>query len=183
VQTLISHGTNWALNLDGTTGRIAWNLAGAGQVTSTSIPNDGNWHMAAGVFDGASSSLYVDGASSAPAAVAGGLAGEPEADLFLGGNADYTSVGASQRFFAGAIAQAAFFTNALTASQVQRLYSVALVPAISLERGGKNPIIKFTGTLLSATNTAGPFKPVAGATSPFPVPTTNAQQFYRTGNP
>jgi len=34
------------------------------------------------------------------------------------------------------------------------------------------------GTLMSATNVAGPWAPVAGAASPFLVNRTNATQFY-----
>ena len=128
VQTLMSHGANnWAMNLDGTTGQIVWNLYNGGNIISANILNDGNWHMAAGVCDGANSYLYVDGTLNASGAAAGGLAGEPSADLFLGGNADFTGVGVNQRYFAGALAQAAYFTNALTAAQISHLYSVATV--------------------------------------------------------
>jgi hypothetical protein len=180
VQTLISHGTNWAMNLDGTTGHVAWSLANNGQLTSTNLLNDGNWHMAAGVFDGNGSYLYVDGLLDSSAAATTGLAGEPGANLFLGGNADYKDVGSNQRHFAGAIAQAAFYTNTLTAVQVQRLYSVAAVPTISLERVGNNSVISYTGALLSSTNVIGPYTPVTGACSPYAAPPTNAQRFYRT---
>ena len=183
VQTLMSQGTNWAIILDGTTGRIAYDLCNVGSIPSTKVLNDGNWHMAAGVFNGTTGGLYVDGVLNVSAAVANGLAGEPGVDLLLGGNADFTGVGTNQQYFAGAIAQAAFFTNALTAAQIQRFYSVATVPTISLADSGNNPIITYTGTLLSSTNVAGPYSPVTGASSPYPVPQTDSQRFYRTRNP
>jgi hypothetical protein len=186
VQTLMSHGTtNWAMNLDGTTGRIVWNLFNGGQVTSTNILNDGNWHNVVGVFNGTTSSLYVDGVINSSGAAAA-LAGEPNADLFLGGNPDFTAIGVNQRYLAGGLAQVALFTNALTSAQISNLYNLAVVvatPTISLTRIGNSLIISYTGTLLSSANAQGPYTPVAGATSPYTVPLTDAQHFYRARNP
>ena len=176
LQAIMSHGaTNWAMNLDGTTGHIVWNLFNGGKVTSTTILNDGNWHFVAGVYNGTTSSLYVDGQLNNSGA-ASGLAGEPGAHLYLGGNADYEIVGGSQ-YFGGAIAQAAFFTNALTAAQIQTVSPVP--PTISLKLSGANVAITYTGTLVSSTNVAGPYGAVPGASSPFSTPATNAQMFYR----
>jgi hypothetical protein len=184
VQTLMSHGvTNWAMNLDGTTGHVVWNLYNGGNVTSTNVLNDGNWHMAAGVFDGTNSCLYVDGALNASGAASGTLASEAGAELFLGGSADYTLVGNNQRYFAGAIAQAALFTNALSADQIRSLYTVVMpppaTPTISLAYTNNQLVLTYVGTLISSTNVAGPYTPVTGAASPYSVPATNAQQFYR----
>jgi hypothetical protein len=184
VQTIMSHGsTNWSINLDGTTGLVGWNLNTAGQVTSTGVLNDGNWHFVAGVYDGVHIYLYVDGALNASATATGGLTGEAGAHLYLGGNADYTLVGNNQRYFAGALAQAAVFTNALSAAQVQSLYAVPK-PTISIQVSGSNVVITYTGnTLLSSTNVTGPFNPVGGATSPYTVPPSGAKEFYRTSTP
>jgi len=184
VQTIMGHGiTNWAMNLDGTTGRIVWNLYNGGQVTSTNILNDGNWHFVAGVYTGTTSLLYVDGKLNSSAA-ATGLASEPSVHLYLGGNADYTLVGNNQRYLAGAIAQAAFYTNALTAAQISQIYAIAagsaVPPTVSITPAGANVVITYTGTLMSATNLTGAFSPVTGASSPYTTPATNAQIFYRT---
>ena len=186
VQTLMSHGVaNWAMNLDGTTGRIVWNLYNGGNITSTNILNDGNWHMVAGVFDGANSYLYVDGKLNVSGVVANGLAGEPGADLFLGGNADYTSVGVNQRYFAGALAQAAYFTNALTAAQVSLLYNPAsALPTISIAWSGSQLVITYSGTLFSSTNVSGPYLPVSGASPPsYTTLPSSVRTFYRAGKP
>jgi hypothetical protein len=188
VQALMSHGTNWALNLDGATGLVVWNLYGGGQVTSTNVLNDGNWHMVATVSDGTTSSLYVDGVLNNSGGVTGALVSEPTVDLFLGGNADYQNIGAgTQRNLAGAVAQAAYFTNALTALQIKNLYNLATVataPSISITPSGGHLVITYTGTLLSSTNVAGPYSPVTGASPPtYTVPGTDAQRFYRTHNP
>jgi hypothetical protein len=173
------------MNLDGTTGRIVWNLFNGGQVTSTNILNDGNWHNVVGVFNGTTSSLYVDGVINSSGA-APPLAGEPNAELFLGGNQDFTAIGVNQRYLAGGLAQVALFTNALTAGQISNLYNLAVVvsvPAITLTRLGDSLVISYTGTLLSAPNVQGPYTPVSGATSPYTVPTSGLQRFFRTRNP
>ncbi|MDE3066657.1 MAG: hypothetical protein KGJ60_03810 [Verrucomicrobiota bacterium] len=186
VQTTMGQGQNWAMNLDGSNGRVVWNLSGA-PVTSTSVLNDGRWHFVAGVYDGANSYLYVDGALDSSASATSGLTGETNANLFLGGDADYTfdQYQWRARYFAGALAQAAFFTNALSAAQIQQIYDTAVptTPAISLTRSGNQLIITYTGTLLSSTNVAGPYAPVQGATPPtYTITPTGTQAFYRTSN-
>ena len=181
-QAVMSHGTNWSMILDGTTGHLVWNLNSAGNVTSTGVLNDGDWHFVVGVYDGASDYLYVDGGLNISAAATGQLASDTNANLFLGGNADYTMVGGDQLYFAGALAQAAYFTNALTAAQVGQLYcdAAACPPVISLERSGNSLIITYTGTLVSSTNVTGPYAPVAGASPPsYTTSPTGAQMFYR----
>jgi hypothetical protein len=53
-------------------------------------------------------------------------------------------------------------------------------PAISAEQSENNLIITYNGTLLSSTGVNGPYTPVGGAASPYIVPVTNTQEFYRT---
>ena len=121
MQTILGQGTNWAVNLIGTNGYLAWNLGTAGQVTSASVFNDGDWHFVGGVYDGTNVYLYVDGQLNASALAAGPVAGEAAAPLFLGGDADFTEVGGNEQYLAGALAQVAYFTNALTVAQIQNL--------------------------------------------------------------
>jgi hypothetical protein len=186
MQTIMSHGgnTSWAINLVGTNGTLVWN-SGAGSATSTNLLNDGHWHQVAGIYDGTKNYLYVDGAlNNSGTATGGGVVGNTSDDVFLGGDPDYTLVGNNQRYFAGAIAQAAFFTNALSAGHVQQLYNTAITPTVAMARGmGSNVMITYSGTLLSSTNVAGPYLPVTNATSPYTILTTNAQQFFRVSNP
>jgi hypothetical protein len=178
IQSLMTHGTNWGLYLAGTNGHVGWNL-GSQSVQSTNILNDGNWHMVAGVYDGTTSYLYVDGTLNKSAAAAAPPS-EPGADVFFGGNTDYTTVGVNQAFLGGALAQAAFFTNALTAAQVQHLFTVTtVVPTISIQGSGGQLSITYTGTLLSSPTANGSYTPVSGATSPYTVSPTDAQRFYR----
>jgi hypothetical protein len=58
---------------------------------------------------------------------------------------------------------------------------VALPQTLSLTNpgGGQAQLNWAYGTLQSATNAAGPYSDVPGATAPYLIPATNAQQFYR----
>ena len=55
------------------------------------------------------------------------------------------------------------------------------VPTISLGRDASGaPVITFTGTLESVTSlSGGTWGPVVGATSPYPVPTTDFMRYFR----
>jgi hypothetical protein len=82
---------------------------------------------------------------------------------------------------AGNIAHAAVFAKALTAAQVQALYSAAsIVPSVTLNvTGGPNTQLTWSqGTLLQSTNVSGPW--ITNATSsPYPIVPTNSQMFYK----
>src|SRR5204862_316176 len=85
--------------------------------------NDGNWHFAAGVSDGTSDYLYLDGllvkSNTAVGAVVGSLQ-----DVILGGDPQYLGPAANGggRCFDGNIAQVAFFTNALSVAAPVRQF-------------------------------------------------------------
>lgn len=96
--------------------------------------NDGNWHMVAGVSDGTNDYLYLDGSlalsNNSPTGIK--ILGSTD-DLLLGGDPEYTypTWGGPYntiRNFDGQIAQVAFWTNALTATQIQSLFAAAGVP-------------------------------------------------------
>lgn len=203
-QAIIGQGGNWAMNIDNATGRIIWNLYSAGQVTSTTVLNDGNWHQLVGVFDGANSYLYVDGALNSSIAAAGALAGDTNANLYLGGDVDYTYNGNAspdtERYFAGDLAQVALFTNALTAAEIQSIYHDAVPAAVSLNPtnivfsvSGQNVMLSWpqdhTGWMLQAqTNRLGVgistnWVDVGNSTLTnqlvIPINLTNGSVFYR----
>jgi hypothetical protein len=183
MQALMSRGSNsWSLNLNGATGKLIWN-SGAGSVTSSIVYNDGVWHQVVGVYDGAYNRLYVDGSATGSNAAAGTIAGSAN-DLYLGGDPDFTSVGVSERYFAGSIAQAAFFTNALSIGQIQATYEAAMAPPLPAfsawnQSGGVMELNWNYGTLQTATNVAGPYQDIANASPPFDMPVTNSQQYFR----
>ncbi len=131
LQGLVTHGVNWALDLVGATGSVIWTNA-AGSVASTTIVNDGNWHFVAGVYDGVNNYVYVDGALNNYAAASGGIVADTTHNVYLGGDSDDTAVGVNEEYLGGAIAQAAFFTNALSAADLQALYTGATIPTTSL---------------------------------------------------
>jgi hypothetical protein len=95
--------------------------------------NDGQWHMAVGVSDGTNDYLYLDGSLALSNNTPAGIKiVSTNTDLLLGGDPEYTvsSTGnaAVLRNFDGNIAQVSFFTNALTAAQIQSLFNAAGMP-------------------------------------------------------
>jgi hypothetical protein len=94
-------------------------------------------------------------------------------------------VGNNERCLAGAVAQAAFFTNALTSGQVQAIYQAGILPpppgtlAIQKWGAGQLQLNWNYGTLQTATNVAGPYSDVVGMISPCTLTPTNTQGFYR----
>lgn len=183
LQALMGRGSNsWALNLDGTSGKLAWN-SGAGSATSIHIFNDGNWHQAAGVYDGTNNYLYVDGAIEASNAANGTLAGNTN-HLYLGGDPSFTTVGVNEHYFGGAIAQAAFFDSALSLSQIQTTYYAAMNPApLSFTfQNLRTNLLQLNwnyGLLQSSAKINGPYTDVSGASSPWLIQATNPCCFYR----
>ncbi|HEY1789043.1 MAG TPA: LamG-like jellyroll fold domain-containing protein, partial [Verrucomicrobiae bacterium] len=195
-----------ALGQNTATGENHFNPGGTNELQFTSAAqvitngfafNDGNWHMVAGVSDGTNEYLYLDGALaiSTPVIANSDITGSP-VDLLLGGDSQYTypTWGGpynSIRNLDGQIAQVSFWTNALTATQVQSLFNAAGVPpyiwsqlpgSVSLNAGQTLTINSdIRGSALSYQwyfNGA----PLAGQTnanlSYTPVGTTNAGSYY-----
>jgi hypothetical protein len=97
--------------------------------------NDGKWHMAAGVSDGTNEYLYLDGVLAKSTNVAAGIkivGNTNDSDLLIGGDSQYTYASPSTpntiRTFDGQVAQVAFWTNALSPTQIQSLFAAASVP-------------------------------------------------------
>ncbi len=91
------------------------------------IVNDDRWHMVVGTFDGAASNrLYIDGVLAVAVTNQSAYAGNSK-DLMIGAAPDFTHPN-QNRTFAGSVAHVAFFTNALSASDVTTLYNSANVP-------------------------------------------------------
>ena len=51
-------------------------------------------------------------------AAPGALAGEPGSNLYLGGDSDFVLVGNNERYFSGALAQAALFSSVIDADEM-----------------------------------------------------------------
>jgi hypothetical protein len=150
-QVLMGHSDlSWRLALDG---NAAASTAGnrfnpgngpeltfvntADVVTNGFRVNDGGWHMVAGVSDGTNDSLYIDGLLAKTGASVGSITGS-NVDVALGGDPTYTvpTAGSQRniRNFDGQLAHAAFWTNVLTLSQIQSLYTAAGVPPTLIQK-------------------------------------------------
>ena len=145
------------------------------------LVNDGNWHFVAGVSDGTNASMYIDGALAKTASGVGSLAGSGM-DALIGGSPAHVTPSfnsANIRYFNGQIAQVAYFTNALSVTQIQQMYGAAGVPlsivlepqdatfnsgsAASLSVGvrGSSPMYQWYSTNINT----GVVTPVAGQTN------------------
>jgi hypothetical protein len=144
-QDLVSHGTNsYRLGLDLSPGNF-FNPGAGAQLAFTNASdmllsgmnlNDGQWHMAAGVSDGTNESFYLDGLQVKSGTSVTNIPGNLN-DLILGGDPFFLgpkpSAATGYRgglFYDGSIGQVAYFTNNLTAAQIQQVFSAANVPPI-----------------------------------------------------
>ena len=86
--------------------------------------NDGQWHHVAGVYDGTNMFLYVDGTldASQPAT---GLIAQNSAPLRIGANASDGEDGTGY-YFNGLIDEASIYNRALTAAEIQSIYSARM---------------------------------------------------------
>ena len=105
-------------------------------VTSTNTYNDGNWHFVVVVINYPSSiTLYVDGQEVGTASVSSMSPPSPYY-LYIGyspyNSTCYTNAG-EQGYFSGNIAWVAAFNTALTASQIQEIYSLGVNTPIPFE--------------------------------------------------
>ena len=157
--------------------------------------NDGNWHMAVGVSDGVSDYLYLDGVLAKSNSTPGGIniVGNTN-DLLLGGDSQYTYANFYSantiRNFDGEVAHLSFWTNALSAAQVQSLFNAADVPPlIHLQPAGVTNnqgqtitlTSKFTGSSLAYQwyINGAPFGGQTNATFTLSSPTfTNTGSYY-----
>lgn len=185
-QNILSHsGTGWRMGFNNS-GAPSFNPGSSSDITATNaLSNDGNWHMLAGVFTGARNLLYIDGVLNNSAANSANNTGSI-LDLLIGGAPDFTAP--QSRTYEGSVSQVAFFTNALTASQVALVYysgnlspvSITQQPTpasvsgyagvnatVSLLAAGTAPVYQWS---LNGTNIVG----ATNASYSFTLATTNA---------
>jgi hypothetical protein len=120
-QTFLGRGNNsWRANVDwfGIM-RFADGNENPDAVGITMV-NDGLWHFFAGVFDGATNYVYVDGKLEGVSRTVSRITG-CECKTIIGSVGDYLS----DRQFQGSLAQVAIYTNALEAAEILRLYQSA----------------------------------------------------------
>jgi hypothetical protein len=182
---VFGNGDNsWRLDL--TSAALPGGNIGAAQGDAVSVApiNDSNWHMLAYTYTGVTNAvgngtLYVDGVAAANNTVLATPTGNNGLDAWIAGAPDYPTA----RFLPGYVADAAIFSQALTASQVADLFNGVAVQApqlITISRSGANVVLIWqTGTLLQATNVLGPWTTNSTAVSGYTVPATNAAEFYK----
>src|SRR6202453_1311278 len=138
---------------------------------------DGNWHLLVytytGTLTGNNGSLYVDGRLVANNAIATTPAGD-DLDVWIGGAPDYGTA----RLLPGYIADAAIFTEALSAAEVEALYSGGVI--VDIAHSGSSIVLTWpSGTLLQAPTVLGPWTTNSAAVSPYTVSATNGEKFYK----
>lgn len=137
-QNILGHGDHsYRMALGQTAGENHFNagpgpelqFASAADVATNGFAfNDARWHMVAGVYDGTNEYMYLDGVLARSATVTNPIIGSTN-DLLLGGDSQYTyasaTAGNTIKDFDGQIAQVAFWTNALSAADIQSLFDAA----------------------------------------------------------
>jgi hypothetical protein len=185
------NNTQFALDNGGSGGAYRFVVHNAADTlssaTATGVLSDGNWHHVVGVCDQGNGTirLYVDGKSQGTGSISPGTG-------LLALPISYPVIIASQESQGGGsfsgptnafMGQVAVYGYALSASQVASNYNAATfvaAPTISIALSGANIVVTYTGTLLSSTNVAQPVtNVVVGAASPYTVPATNRQVFFR----
>jgi hypothetical protein len=151
--------SSWRFGLNGNSanGNAGWN-PGFGSDVSPTTPNvnNGLWHFIVGTLNSSNNTrvLYVDGVQVGIGS-GSGTYGAGATNVLIGGAPDYSTTRGlgSVRYFAGTICQVAYFTNALTATQVSNLYNAAgitiTVPPVA------QAVLQGSNLTLSAT-AAGP---------------------------
>jgi hypothetical protein len=170
------NGLGWQLRCDG------WNTAcftvrPQGDMGAPNSSNDGSWHHYAATYDVTSGlmQLYIDGTRAVTWGSVAQEALSPASHLMIGGrDSGGNSFG---NYFAGAIYGVKIYNTALTEAQVNTAMVAAAgpptfsggAPVVTTGPNGPQFVLTWFGSasLLSATNVAGPFLPVAGATSPY----------------
>ncbi|CAN5498558.1 hypothetical protein BH10PLA1_BH10PLA1_01850 [soil metagenome] len=104
-------------------GVLKFDLKGVGTITAA-LPTTGAWHLVTGTYDGAAMVLYVDGVAVASAAKSGVIATTAD-PLAIGMKAGSTVAG---NFFKGLLDDTRIYSRALSAAEVQTLFSGVVVP-------------------------------------------------------
>ena len=106
------------MSLNDTTGKpfVGLDIGGFETLTGTGPTNDGEWHMMAVTYDGATFALYIDGALDVSAAIAG------SADIDTPTNLDFGSEAGTGAFLEGRIDTCRIYGRALSADEIFRDY-------------------------------------------------------------
>ena len=184
----------WQLRVNNTGPNAAWTVRGTGgneDMTSSVGSNDGRWHQYTGTYSASTGvrSLYLDGVLVATQTGQGPYSPTRASHLMIGGKDNGTGISFGN-YFTGAIYDVRVYNYALSQSQLAAVVP-GLTPSFTSRQfttganGGQLVMSWPFGTLLQATNVAGPYSAVAGATSPYTniINLTVPDLFFRLSNP
>ncbi len=117
-QAIVSKGENvWRLVRNGlTTDQLRFDCGGQA-IGSTNV-NDGQWHHAVGMSDGATVSLYVDGILDGSAGGTGSIPTDPNLTLWI---ADTNRPGSGPQAWNGVIDDVRIYNKALTQQEIEQI--------------------------------------------------------------
>jgi hypothetical protein len=152
-----------------------------------------NWHFYAGTYSPATGirDLYVDGVLAATQTGQGPLNPSPDSHLVIGGQ----DAGGDNFLacFTGEIYGVRIYNTALSAGQLYYLLqtpglssapSFSGNPVVTTGPNGRQLVLTWSGgTLLQATNVAGPWTTNTGIASPYTNFITGPQMFFRLVSP
>jgi hypothetical protein len=190
----------WQLRVNNNGPNAAWSIRGTGgteDMTSSFGSNDGNWHHYAGTYSPVTGvrTLYVDGKLAVTQSGQGPYTLSSFSHLMIGardngGNAfnNYGTAGFANTF-SGKIYDVRVYNYPLSQFQIgqvvpglQPVFTKAVIPG-SGGSPGKFVLTWNAGTLLTATNVAGPWITNAVQTSPVTNDMTLPADFYKVRNP
>ncbi len=158
-----------------------WNDTQSGYNSGLIVPS-GQWNFLAMTVEPTRTILYMNagaGLQSATNAVAHAV--RPQ---LAAGYISWDSFAAARRWY-GTIDEAMFFDRALSATEIDALYSgIPMIPAPSVQlnitRSGSNLVLNWSsGTLQRADAVSGTYSDMIGITSPYTVSPTGSGKFYR----
>ena len=185
----------WQLRINNAGPNSCWSIRGTGgteDMTSSFGSNDGNWHHYAGTYNATTGirTLYVDGKLAVTQSGQGPYTLSAFSHLMIGardngGNTFDNSVAGFGNYFTGKIYDVRVYDYAL--SQLQIGAAVPGLPPILASQvipgSGGNPgqfVLSWSGgTLLEATNVAGPWNTNAVQTSPVTNVMTMPADFFK----
>ena len=178
---LFGHGdASWRMSINAG-GQPGASVGNAPDATSMTSILDGGWHMIAYAYTGIpgvnNGLLYVDGLFVASSSVTMAPAGN-NLDVWIGGSPDYGTA----RLLNARIAHAAIFAQALSAAQMQDLFTGVYAGPVNLgvTHAGSSIVLNWqAGVLMQAPSLFGPWTTNSAAVSPYTITATSENQFFK----
>jgi hypothetical protein len=183
----------WQLRANNTGPNAAWTIRGTGgneDMTSSVGSNDGNWHQYAGTYSDSTGvrSLYLDGVLVATQSGQGPYRPNRASHVMIGGKDNGTGF-APGNYYTGTIYDVRIYNYAFSQAQLGATVP-GLTPSFTSRlftpgAGGGQLVLSWSfGTLLQATNVAGPWT-ASAATPPYTniISITVPDLFFKLSNP